>query len=312
MQTQTQSRKLRVCLWIVNQLRIHREGQSLAEMNEEFVRNEELSHGQPLLKNTLLNYKAAILDMFGILVECNRHNNRYYIDVEDTNELSNWLINSFSLGQLVREQQEVRDRILLEPTPTGMRYFSRVVEAIRLCMPLMLTYQKFVDQQPYLCRLEPYCLKLHDGRWYLTGRKDDRTYVQSFAFDRIVHLSLIEGEHFVPSLPFDPQTYFRHSYGIYTSPQPERVVLHVYGPTFHFLHTKPLHHSQQECLLSAPSVPDADRVWEFSYDICPSPDFRRELLSWGSGIEVVSPEWFRREMIEDMKRAMARYKTIPQ
>ena len=272
-----------------------------------FMQDEDLSHGQPLLKNTLLNYKAAILDMFDILVECNRHNRRYYIDVEDTNELSNWLINSFSLGQLVREQQEVRDRILLEPTPLGMRFFSRVVEAIRLRIPLQLTYQKFVDQQPYQCRLEPYCVKLHDGRWYLTGRKDDRRYLQSFAFDRIEHLTLIEGEHFGFEVAFDPQNYFRHSYGIFTSPTPEEVVLRVYGQTYHFLHTKPLHASQHERLLSDASVPDSDRIWEFTYHICPSPDFLHELLRWGAGLEVVGPDWLRQEMRNTLAAALSRY-----
>lgn len=307
MQTQTQSRKLRICLWIANQLRLHHEGLTLVELNQEFVRNEDLSHGQPLLKNTMLNYKAAILDMFGMVVECNRHNNRYHIDVEDTDELSNWLLNSFSLGQLVREQEEVRERILLEPTPLGMRFFQRVVEAVRQQIPLQLTYQKFADDEPYTCRLDPYSLKLNDGRWYIVGRKDGRNFLQCFAFDRIAHLSLCEGEHFTFDLPFDPQTYFAHSYGIFVSDKVEEVVLHVYGAAYHYLHTKPLHASQQERLLSDPSTPDADRVWEFRYHISVLPDFRNELLRWGAGIEIIQPLHLREEIKADLKKALQRY-----
>ena len=309
METQTQSRKLRICLWIVTQLRLHKEGLTLAEMNKEFLRNEELSHGQPILKNTLLNYKGAILDLFGIAVSCNRHNCRYFIDLEDTDDLSTWLINSFSLGQLVREQEAVRERILLEATPQGMRFFHRVVEAIRMQIPLTLTYQKFADVEPTDARLEPYSVKLSEGRWYIVGRKDARRYLQCFAFDRILDLQLIEGEHFTFDLPFDPQTYFADSFGIFVTPPAQDVVIRVYGATtYHYLHTKPLHASQQERLLTdSPDVPEEERVWEFRYHISPSPDFRNELLRWGAGIEVVSPAGFRQEIRDMLQAAVHRY-----
>lgn len=307
METQTQSRKLRTCLWIVNQLRIHRDGQSLAELNEQFTRYEELSHGQPILKNTMLNYKAAILDMFGISIECSRSTRRYSIDLESNNDLADWLINSFSVGQLIREQTDVRERILLEETPQGMHLFPLLVESIREQKPLRMTYQKFADTAPYDCRLEPYALKLDDGRWYILGRKDDRSHLQSFAFDRIQALTLMEGERYEFSLPFDPQTHYKDSFGIFTSPAAEEVRIRVYGNTYNYLHTKPLHHSQQEQLLSSPSTPEEERVWLFTYHICPSPDFRNELLRWGAGVEVVSPASFREELKREAELMAARY-----
>lgn len=308
METQTQSRKLRTCLWIVNQLRIHHEGRTLVELNNDYVRNEDLSHGQPLHRNSLLNYKAAILDLLGIDIACNMSTYRYYIDLEATNELSDWLINSFSLGQLVREQSDVRDRILLENTPQGMRFFNSVVDAIRSRTALNLTYQKFADTEPYTCRLEPYSVKLDEGRWYILGRKNQADHLQTFAFDRVLELSNIEGDHYELTLPFDPQNYYRDSFGVFTSPDPEPVVIHVYGTTYHYLHTKPLHHSQQEELLTDTQTPMEERVWKFSYYIRPSVDFKNELLRWGPGVKVISPAHFRDEIAHDIQRMAEQYR----
>ncbi|MBP5345256.1 MAG: WYL domain-containing protein [Bacteroidales bacterium] len=312
METQTQSRKLRTCIWIVNQLRIHREGLTFAQLNEEFARNEDLSHGQPMHRNTFKNYQEAILDLFRIAVSYDHHSNRYAIELDDTDELASWLINTFSVGQLVRDGQEVRDRILLEPTPQGMRFFHRVVEAIRKQIPLQLSYQKFADVAPNEFQLSPYSVKLSEGRWYIVGRKDERSYLQCFAFDRILDLQLIEGAHFSFDLPFDPHSYFAHSFGIFVNPAPQDVVIRVYGATtYHYLHTKPLHASQQEELLTDGSLPDDDRIWLFRYHISPSPDFRSELLRWGAGIEVVSPPSFRHEIQSLLSQAARRYDSTP-
>lgn len=308
METQTQSRKLRVCLWIVNQLRMHKDGLTLAELNEEFLRKEDLSRGEKVSRTSFFYYKAAILDMFGILIECNLSNYRYYIDVESSQGLSDWLLDSYSVGQLVSEQADVRDRILLENTPSGMKFFSLMIESIRQQIPLLLTYQKFADTEPYECRLEPYSVKLNEGRWYVLGRKNEADHLQTFAFDRIQQLTLIEGEHYDFDLPFDPESYYRDCFGVFTSPAPEEVVIRVYGNTYNFLHTKPLHHSQREELLTTdPSLPFDQRVWQFSYYVRPSLDLKNELLRWGSGIEVIQPLHFREELKKEVEEMAARY-----
>lgn len=308
MKAQIENRKLRICLWLLDQLRTHSEGLSLSEINAAFVRNEELSGGHPLIKSTFQNYKNAIMDLFGIEILCSRSTLRYSIASTEAGALTQWLINSFSVGRLVREHREVRDRILFEPTPTGSELLSLVVEALRTRTALRLTYQKFADSQPYTAVVEPYALKLDNGRWYLLARKNGAPRLQSFAFDRCKALRLVEGRHFDFELPFDPHTYFAFSFGVFTTPKPESVRLRVYGETYNFLHTKPLHHTQQERLLSgSPETDLASCVWEFSYTICPSIDFRNELLRWGGGIEVVAPASFRESIKNALLSAVGRY-----
>ena len=77
------------------------------------------------------------------------------------------------------------------------------------------------------------------------------------------------------------------------------------GNTYNYLHTKPLHSSQQERFVGGSGD---SRVWEFSYIICPSIDLRNEFLKWGAGIEVIEPEHFRQQIAEETRRMMDLYK----
>ena len=55
-----------------------------------------------------------------------------------------------------------------------------------------------------------------------------------------------------------------------------------------------LHQSQEE-------TETTDEYSVFSYFIAPTFDFKQEILSHGEGIEVLSPDWFREEMIETVR-----------
>lgn len=308
MKTQVENRKLRTSLWLVNLLRIHKDGLTMDEINQKYKANVELSGGSPFVKTTFQNYKNAIFDMFGIQIACSKSTLRHRIDLEDENELANWLVNSFSVGRLVQEQQDVRDRILLEPTPAGMQFFNIAVEAIRTQTSLSLTYQKFADDEPYVCTLDPYALKLDEGRWYLLARKDKKDHLQVFAFDRIKDLQIKDGQTFQFELPFDPATHFANSFGVFTSPAPETIKVRVYGKTYNYLHTKPLHASQKEKLMAGNPENGIDNcMWEFTYHLCPSIDFQNELLRWGAGVEVMEPKFFREAIAKELKAAGERY-----
>jgi hypothetical protein len=308
MKAQVENKKLRTCFWLVNLLHMHKEGLKLSEINRKYMEEIDISQGVPFIKTTFQNYKNAIQDLLGIEISCDRHTMRYRIDYESNNELAKWMLNSFSVGRLVQEQQDVCDRILLEPTPAGMEYFCTAVESIRKRTSLLLKYQKFADEQPYTCRIDPYALKMDKGRWYIIARKDKKDHLQAFAFDRIKNLEIMEGEAFGLDIPFDPATYFSDSIGLYTTPLAETVKIRVYGNTYNYLHTKPLHHSQKERLITGSPTGDMNScVWEFTLKVCPSIDLQAELLRWGSGVEVIAPQRLRDNICQELKAACRKY-----
>ena len=118
----------------------------------------------------------------------------------------------------------------------------------------------------------------------------------------------MEGESFGLDIPFVPATYFSDSIGLYTNPSAEKVIIRVYGNTYNYLHTKPLHHSQKEKLISGSPTGDIDNcVWEFTLKVCPSIDLQAELLRWGAGVEVIAPQWLRDNICQKLKAACRGY-----
>lgn len=316
MKTEIVNRKGRCCVWIIETLRRHKEGLTLEEINTRFRANTDLSQGQPLTRATFRNYVYAISDMFKVVITCNRSTYRYFIECECDGEQTDWLMRSMAVGQLIREQSHISDRVMLESEPAGMKFYPTVSEALLTQTALQLTYQKFCDTEPYQCRIEPYGLKVSGGRWYVVARKDGRAHLQVFAFDRIQHLELLHGQRYTLDLPFDPRTYFAHSFGVINTPEPERVVVSVSEKLYNYLRTKPLHPSQTEIETTPsgassasqnPSVASPQRVHRLAYYIRPSVDFENELMRWMPGLIVEQPLSLRQRIQERVKQIQQEY-----
>ena len=71
-----ESEKFREYIWLVE--RISEGPKSLIELNELWLK-EEMSGGVEMSRSTFLRHKDAIEEMFGLYIECDRHNGyRYY------------------------------------------------------------------------------------------------------------------------------------------------------------------------------------------------------------------------------------------
>lgn len=66
-------------IWVIKT--IHRSGRiTLKDLNEKWRENIDLSRGENLPRQTFDRWKGGILDMFGIVIDCERNGRyRYYI-----------------------------------------------------------------------------------------------------------------------------------------------------------------------------------------------------------------------------------------
>ena len=107
-------------VWVIETI-YRRRKISFKELNELWLR-DEISRGADISKRTFDHWKAAILDMFGIVIENeNRGEYRYYIaNREDINKngLRSWLYNTFCVSNALANSQSIKDRILLEYVPS--------------------------------------------------------------------------------------------------------------------------------------------------------------------------------------------------
>jgi predicted DNA-binding transcriptional regulator YafY len=78
------------------------------------------------------------------------------------------------------------------------------------------------------------------------------------------------------------------------------VVIRAHDWTPNYLRTLPLHHSQRE-------LSSTEHYTDFSFDIRPTSDFLAQLLSQGSGIEVLEPQELRGKMRDLIAENLKRY-----
>lgn len=84
----------------------------------------------------------------------------------------------------------------------------------------------------------------------------------------------------------------------------EKIRLRAFWPQYNFLEERPLHHSQKMVKDSGDG-----EYREYEIRVQPTFDLKQELLSNGRGLVVLSPEWFRKEMIATLQDMVSGYTT---
>lgn len=291
-------------IWLVDT--IYRAGKiTLDEINRRWVQTD-MSGGERIPDRTFHHHRIAIEEMFDINIECDRRNGYvYYIqnagDLE-RGTIRNWLLDTFTVNNLINESQSIRDRILLEDIPSGRKFLTPILKAMQRNVILFLKYQSFQKEKPHSFQINPYCIKVFRQRWYVVAYCAAYKQVRVYALDRILDLRVTD-ETFDYPKDFDPPTYFKYSFGIIvdeTIPV-ETIRLQVFNEKVKYLRALPLHASQKE-------IKTEQSYSIFEYTLRPTYDFIQELLSNASQMEVVSPDWLRERMKDTLKQMRKRYK----
>ena len=258
---------------------------SLAELQHRF--ESHFGREEILSERTFHRYKQAVVKLFDIDIEYNRARQGYMIvDREgiDNMGMRKWLIQTFSVNNILHESQELKNRILLENIPSGQQHLTTIVDAMRESVALSMTYQSFWMDEPATFEVEPYCVKLFEQRWYMLGKSEGYDELRLYALDRIKALEPTERKFKLPK-KFDAAKFFENYYGIIIGDEDfdvEPVALKVNSWQSNYLRTLPLHHTQVE-------VERNEEYSIFEYHLCPTFDFRQKLLSMGGSVEVLAP-----------------------
>lgn len=286
-------------IWLINAFRRHGR-MTLDQLNERWVK-EEVAEGNPLSRTTFNRHRDAILDMFGVIIDCDAKNGyKYFIanrEVLDDDSLERWMLSTMTVGGVLSDSVSLKDRIILENVPAGEEFLQTIIRAIKSGKKILMAYQRF-GAESYEKVVEPYALKLFHQRWYMlsfTGR-----HYAIYSLDRMQAVSLTD-EDFKMSKDFSPQDYFSEYFGVLTDETPmAHVVVRTYGKTSNYFRTLPLHQSQHEVASTADYT-------DFAFDIRPTADFIGELLSYDSGIEVLEPQELRQQMQQQVSTMLQRY-----
>lgn len=288
--------------WLIDTIR--RAGKiSLEEISDRWERNKDLSDYKPLSRATFNRWKDAIFSQFGIIISCQRAGGYlYYIENPediDEDELKKWMLDSFSVSNLISENLSLKDRILVNPIPSARNHLATLLEAMKESRAVTITYCGFSKTKNYTFPIEPYCVKLFENRWYVLAHNVQYDDIRIYGLDRIEHLELTDTTFKLPK-DFSASDYFSSYYGIVTDKniKAERIVIRVYKDHVPYINSLPLHHSQK-------LLEDNDKYADFELYLAPTYDFIMRLLHVGAMIEVISPVSLRKTVkawISDMYR----------
>ena len=286
-------------IWLINTLRTYRR-LTLAELDQKW-QEDGVADGNPLPRSSFNRHRDAILDMFGIIIECDFATHEYYIsnmEVISDDNIERWLFSTLNVHGVLADSAAVKERLVLEETPAGEQYLDIIIRAIKTNHRLRMGYKKF-EAEGYEKVVCPYALKLFRQRWYLLALNDE-DHMRIYALDRVTMMEPTN-ETFEMPANFSVQDYFSEYFGVLTTDTPlTHVILRAHKWMPNYLRTLPLHHSQRE-LESTPDYTD------FSYDIRPTSDFLGELLRHSDGIEVLQPLDLREKMRQIIENILKRY-----
>lgn len=287
-------------IWLIDTIRSY--GRiTRAELNRRWQRSA-LSDGQPLARRTFYNYRNAIAELFGIVIECDLATYEYYINEGgDHNEsVTDWMLNSVAVGNIVGDASEVAHKIFVEDVPSARQYLSLVINALKEYHPVTFSYHPYTRVNPTLgVVVEPYFLKIFRQRWYMTGRNVADGSIKTYALDRMSDVSISNDTFSVPD-DFDAEKYCNDAFGImFTKGETKKIAIRTNPRRAKYLRALPLHHSQQEILHDNYSI--------FYYDLKLTGDLVEEILSYGPELVVISPPELRAMVTTRLREALDNY-----
>lgn len=174
------------------------------------------------------------------------------------------------------------------PGDSGSEYLTIILEAIKRKFKLKFEYASYISGEYKERKVIPLLLKQYRNRWYLISWDENANDYRTFGLDRIEDLE-VTNEVALKPVNFDPDDYFKHAIGISSSGKPEEILLRVEPVAAKYLDSLPLHQSQKV-------VEMHDDHFIFSLFVTDTEELRRELLSFGGEITVISPQSLKEEL----------------
>ena len=294
-------------IWLVQTFtRAGRNGLSLAEICDRW----ENRFDTPYSRRTFNNHREAVEEVFGIMIECDRSRNRYFIesaeDVSDENAENAWLINTFTVNNLLRLSKErLSGRVAVEDIPSGHIHLTAVMEAMTENKEIVIGYKKYTSDETGTYTLRPYAVKESAKRWYIVAYCLERQALRTYGLDRVTHLEITDRTFKMPKR-FDVDELFATSFGIYLPEEKGKVITFRTSETeARFLRDLPIHKSQEE-------TGHKDGQATFSIFACPNKALIMEFCKYGGNIEVLSPKEVRESVALELRKALDRYDDITQ
>lgn len=292
------------CLWIIETL-LQAGELSLRELNDRWERSS-LYDDKRLQERTFARYKEHIANEYAIDIDYSPSTNKYYIvnreEIRD-NALYRYLLSAYRIAGLNTQALHHRDKLMLEPVPTGTEHLATILEAIDKGRTVVFSYTSYYSPDIQEWELIPAFLRIFEERWYLIAEYKDRQRVKTFALERILDLRI--GDMEATASPYiSPEEFYAGCFGIIREEEKSPLLIRLRADRQQrcYLRVQPLHASQEE-------VEMTDDYSVFSYYLRPSFDFYQRILWMREKVELLGPDDVRAEMVGIIEQMAERYRS---
>ena len=173
----------------------------------------------------------------------------------------------------------------------GRNYFASLFSAIADKQVLSLSYRNFKKDIVQKFTIHPYYLKQFNKRWFLMAYTEEYNKLSVYAFDRIVSYSIIHKEY-ISNTACDFNEYFDEMIGVSRTAdaKPEKIIINVTSALVPYIITKPFHGTQRVIRHAQ------DGSITIQIEVIVNYELEQLLLSYGEGIEIVSPSSIREKI----------------
>ena len=189
------------------------------------------------------------------------------------------------------------------PNLKGLRLLNPLYNYIAHQQTIRVMYQPFSARQPQEFLFCPYLLKEFRNRWFVFGSRISDNLIYNLALDRIVSIEPSEEPYHV-NPDFDVEHFFYDLIGVSENirTRSHRITCRATREQSQYIKTKPLHPSQKQIDKNR-----KDGSCTFEINVCINYELYSIFMSYGSGVEILSPRKARDYIKAQFEEALKQY-----
>lgn len=275
------------------------------ESRSETLKDRSYRSRMGISQRTIQRDIREMETIFGIGVEYDRKRKGLVLKKTPFALLHNFqqLIESNALSNALVEGSRYAAHLKVSARPDrGLQSLPEYLEAMEKRKCLRIRYAPF-EGKKIERTLAPYQIREYDGRWYLIGLdiNPESNFIKCFALDRIENHEVLDKGFEMPDLPA-LDALFAPCMGITKSEEKTvDVILRFSKEEAPYIRTLPLHPSQQ-------TVEDTGKQLVVQLCVYDTWELRAKIRSFGSHVEVLSPEWLREGIRKEIETSLKKYR----
>ncbi len=286
---------------IINRLR--KKPSTFQEISDYLKLESEIqSYNYSVSLRTFQRDIADIYSLYNIEIKYDNSLKAYKIVMNDEPETGMRILEAFDTFNALNISERLSDYVHFEKRrPAGTENLFGLLHAIRNRVQIKFEYHKFWEDQISQRTVEPYALKEFKNRWYILANDTNDSKIKSFALDRLSNLEITRLNFTFPA-NFHVEENYRYCFGIISPEEdaPNEIILSFEPFQGKYIKSLPLHESQKV-------IVDNENELQIGLKLYLTHDFIMELLSFGSSMKVLQPQYLAEEIKEELKRALSNY-----